>query len=420
MKRVLFKVMLTFFAAGLIFAVEPNPESEFEYDLASVGEAIKITKYIGKSTTVVIPDTIEGYPVTEIDSSTFDEKKNGLVSVTIPASIKEIPNGNGKIEFYSDTSNGLFQNAECEVIFNDIKNIETIGNYAFRNFKGKITFADGTPLTAESLSNVTYFGKNCFENYKALTGKFVLSSNMHFIGENAFSGTEITEVVFDGFEYNHVIVGDGRVEYTLGKGVFQGCKSLKSVLVLKNAVLTDESFKNCISLKNIEFADSITIRIGNYCFSGCTALTGKFVLSSNIEAIGSSSFEGTSITEIVFDGFAGENKYDNAICSENFYGCKSLESVSILKDSTLWGNEFANFTSLKKIEFADNITIRLVGKDIFKGCTNLTDVIIPETTKFTLNYHYIYFPKLQEDQFSDCPNLSIKSKLAIKNAKHDE
>ena len=65
-----------------------TPASAFTYGTAKDG-GIVINKYNGSSSNVVIPDTINGVPVTTIDAEAFFEKTN-LYSVTIPSSVKTI------------------------------------------------------------------------------------------------------------------------------------------------------------------------------------------------------------------------------------------------------------------------------------------------------------------------------------------
>lgn len=342
MKKVILRLALVFFTAGLLFSAELNSESDFRVDIASDGNSLKIVEYTGSSNTVVIPDTIEGYPVTEIGADTFNKKKEGLVSVTIPSSVTTI---------LGSIYTGLFANANCEIIFNDIKNIKKMGHNAFFNFNGKITLADGTPFTAESLKDVNYFGEDCFYKCKTLTGKIVLSSNIESIGSYAFGETNITEVVFDGF----VGYKNGRV--LMGNGAFARCNNLESVSILNNAVLSHFAFSDCKSLKELKFERNIGTEI--QVFSGCT-----------------------SLTEVKFTG-------NVVLGKETFEDC----------------------TSLTKVEFLDNATVKLDGAGIFENCTSLTDVVIAENAKFSGSYSFS-----QERQFKNCPNLTIKSKFAIKNA----
>ncbi len=51
--------------------------------------SVTITKYTGADTYVVIPDTIDGLPVTALGDLAFDDSMN-LTKVSIPASVTSI------------------------------------------------------------------------------------------------------------------------------------------------------------------------------------------------------------------------------------------------------------------------------------------------------------------------------------------
>jgi|GEM_PF-2140852 len=71
-------------------AAQANPASDFRYTI--VGGEVKITKFLGKGAAVVIPDTIEGRPVTIIGTRAF-YMTNSLISVTIPDSVISLEEG---------------------------------------------------------------------------------------------------------------------------------------------------------------------------------------------------------------------------------------------------------------------------------------------------------------------------------------
>ena len=80
---------------------EDTPESKkndlYQYDLYK--DHVVITKYLGKGTDVVIPDTLDGQPVTELAASAFASSKT-LVRVEIPDTVSTM----GDSVFKSDAA----------------------------------------------------------------------------------------------------------------------------------------------------------------------------------------------------------------------------------------------------------------------------------------------------------------------------
>jgi len=64
-----FVAVFFFLMPSTLFAQTPAPERDFSYKLTDDGTGIRITGYTGKNPNLVIPKTIEGYPVKEIQSN---------------------------------------------------------------------------------------------------------------------------------------------------------------------------------------------------------------------------------------------------------------------------------------------------------------------------------------------------------------
>jgi hypothetical protein len=77
-----------------------------------------------------------------------------------------------------------------------------------------------------------------------------------------------------------------------------------------------------------------------------------------------------------------------------FYGCTSLESITIPDSVTSIGSwTFYNCTSLTSVTIGDSVTS--IGADAFSGCTSLTSVTIPDSVTTIGSY-----------AFSDCTGLT--------------
>ena len=94
--------------------------AEYEYAENELRGGIKITKYNGTNTEVVIPNSIDGSEVTSIGDYAFKENEK-IVSVTIPNTILDI-----EIEAFANCKNLL------NVIFEDNSKLERIFTGAFQ------------------------------------------------------------------------------------------------------------------------------------------------------------------------------------------------------------------------------------------------------------------------------------------------
>ena len=122
---------------------EDTPESKkndlYQYDLYK--DHVVITKYLGKGTDVVIPDTLDGQPVTELAASAFASSKT-LVRVEIPDTVSTM----GDSVFKSDA-------ALVEVVMPD--SLTSLGQSAFDGCSNlvRLTIPDGVTQIGDKAFN---------------------------------------------------------------------------------------------------------------------------------------------------------------------------------------------------------------------------------------------------------------------------
>ncbi len=145
---------------------------EYEYTVLE-DDTLKLDKYNGSQSDVVIPTQIDGYSVSEL-SGTFYENSE-IVSVTIPSCIREI----GQYSFY-----------KCE----SLKSITV-------------------PSGVENISSFAFRDCSCLKSV-------YISEGVKTIGDSAFS---------DCKQLSELIISDG--VKVIGDGAFFGCDNLKSAAV---------------------------------------------------------------------------------------------------------------------------------------------------------------------------------------------
>ncbi len=124
---------------------EPSEPSPFTYNI--VDNSAVITAYLGDYSVLVIPETIDGYPVVEIADSVFSGNTK-LTSVHIPNGVKKI---------------GWFAFSGCTSIKNVTlpKSVEEIGYDAFA-YCSKLTLYCTSGSYAEQFANS--YGIGCISN----------------------------------------------------------------------------------------------------------------------------------------------------------------------------------------------------------------------------------------------------------------
>jgi hypothetical protein len=157
---------------------------------------VAITQYTGPGGHVVIPATLDGYPVTGIEAGVFRDNTS-LTSVVIPDSVRGI----GVRAFYGCTS---------------LTSVNIPGGVTFI---GPYAFSGCTSLTSVAIpDSVTVLGMRAFLNCTSLTN-LTISSGVTEIEDGTFSNTSLTSVVIpDGVTF-------------IGFGAFSGINSLTSVTI---------------------------------------------------------------------------------------------------------------------------------------------------------------------------------------------
>lgn len=215
---------------------EPEEELEeselFEYEIEDE-KAIITSVYDYTVTTLVIPDTLSGRPVTKIDDGAL-EGLSDMTRVTIPATVTEI------------------------------------GDYAFGSCSSLKTITLPSKLVS--------IGDNAFEYCSALTS-ITIPSTVTTIGEYAFSSCEALKTV---------TLSDSLTE--LGDNAFEYCTALTSIAIPRSlAVIADSTFTDCSSLSKITFSTKQE-SIGDYAFANCVSLT-SVTLPSTLVSLGSGAFD---------------------------------------------------------------------------------------------------------------------------------
>ncbi|MBE6584734.1 MAG: hypothetical protein E7649_07175 [Ruminococcaceae bacterium] len=342
-----------------------NLNYEFMTDNKEDGP-IRLVGYTGYAKNLVIPASIEGYPIGAISKDAFSG--TALVSITVE--------GDTVIE------DNAFKNC-TKLTSVKFSGKATLGQYAFSGCS-KLSSVD----LGEGVESL---GAYCFNGCTALKS-IKLPDSLASIGDGAFADCKNLEAL---------TVPDG--VRNIGSFILKNCKKIKTLVVpfigstvneaktlgyffadSKNTsvpkVLTDVTvtsdtvigngaFKGCSNIESVNYVASVT-SIGDNAFSGCKELF-NFSIDETVEYIGVSAFENcTSMT------VANIPKGIKEIKDASFKGCSRLSILTLPSGLVSIGKDAFNGCVLVK-KLAVPSSVVSIGEGAFNNFRSLTELTVP-------------------------------------------
>ena len=265
-------------------------EGDFSYELINSGAEAEVTGYKGSGTSITIPDTMGGKPVTGIGNNAFQWNYT-VTSVTLPNSIKTI-------------GNYAFDHSAVSSI-NLPSDLTSIGNYAF--YSAPISSSITIP------AKVTNIGEFAF-----------VCSNLSAIGVDSANPvySSVDGILFNKDQTTLLQYPCGKPGSTysipanvtsLGKYSFSYSRLLETVVIPDTISVLDKGvFYGCY-IKTITLPDNIN-SIGECCFFDCNFLT-SITIPAGVTTIGpmafASSLEASRLVYAHFEGNA--NSFDTSM-----------------------------------------------------------------------------------------------------------
>lgn len=347
-------------------------KDKFTYEVDRERGKIRIIKYIGDDTSVIVPEWIEGYPVRELADKAFADCKN-LVCAELPNSLEALGE-----ELFSCCSS--LKEVSMPEIFgtNEIpacKGLEKTEAYA-------ICAKENDAVDFEDLTVSAAYGKN---------GKFVFRHQES--GEVDFKNAVFTDPCVGIVKEGRYLVYRGRnmtipkrmffgctslqrvtlSSYitAIGEGAFSDCKSLEEVILPDGLrSLPDKCFENCTGLVSIQGAGELE-RIGNNAFCGCRAFDYAR-LPVAVKEIGSSAFAGCDAVRFLKIFSQVEKIGENA-----FYGCKNIKSLLLFPDKLqIMEGAFSHCPKLRCVKVPKDCS--RIEEKAFLECEGLKEIILPK------------------------------------------
>lgn len=293
-------------------------------------KTVTITKYTGKESTVILPSTINSWPVTKIGEDALKDNTT-ITSVTIPDSVTEIGANAfaGCTKLTSVTYGGDWRNLTIQSgnpAVEDAANAPLF-DFAFTpdntavivtNYKYKGTAADVTIPSRYQGKPVTMIDHAAFHN-SAVTS-VTIPDSVTSIHDSAFAYcSSLTNISIP----NSVTA--------IGSFAFEGCTKLESI-TLPSSLLTISEFLfyDCSQLTTIHIPDSVS-SIRTYAFYNCGKLE-TIRIPVSVTSIGSYAFDDCPSSMTVT--YSGSKKQWDAITKGSYNGvlenhlvCNTLEAT---------------------------------------------------------------------------------------------
>ena len=271
---------------ALYAGYESEEGSQLPFLFEETNGSITITGYTGNDMEIVIPETINGLPVSTIGKRAFAGMKITSVHLAQVEKIEESAFANCKSLSSIDLTGSIRtieDNAfsDCTTLTDVMigANVESIGKHAFAKTAVQAFQAeDGGTYTA--IDGVLVKGNTIVYYPPAKTGDYVMPEGLVSIGEYAFENTAITRISFASTlnsigsnAFSHSGLQEIHLENTsvavIPSHMAIGCADLSVVTLGSRTVsIGNSAFVNCGKLVRADIPEQVT-SVGIMAFAGC-------------------------------------------------------------------------------------------------------------------------------------------------------
>ena len=251
-------------------------------------KTVTITKYTGTESTVILPSTINSWPVTKIGEDALKDNTT-ITSVTIPASVTEI---------------GANAFAGCT----NLTSVNYIGDWS------KLTIQSGNPAVEDAAKDAA--------NEQLFDFEFTPDNTAVIVTNYKYKGTAADVTIPSRYK--------GKPVTAIDHAAFQDSAVTSVTIPDSVTAIPDSAFGFCSQLTNISIPNSVTF-IGFSAFNSCTSLK-SITLPSSLSTIGNLAFDGCpSSMTVTYSGSKTQwdaiTKGRNNDVLENNLICAKLEAT---------------------------------------------------------------------------------------------
>ena len=335
-----------------------------------------ITKYYGSVAAIIVPDTIDGYPVVAIGEGAFRGNKY-LTAILIPDCITSI----GDYAFADTNLDSLVLPAELNSLGRCIlsgnkgvteivipKTLSSTGSSYSNLIEGDGPFAESNVQTAVIESGMTVIPEHLFHKNSTLTS-VEIPDTVTGISRYAFTQTSLTSIKIPDTVTR---IGESVLAYTkltelklpsnieyLGRAILGGNKGVTEIVIPKTLSSTGSSYSNLIEGDG-PFAESNVQK--------ATIEAGMTVIPEHL------FHKNSTLTSVeIPDTVTGISRYA--------FMQTSLTSIKIPDTVTRIGESVLAYTKLTELKLPSNI--EYLGRTILGGNKGVTEIVIPKTLSST-------------------------------------
>ena len=339
-------------------------------DVSADGIYAEVVDYVGTASKVRIAEMYNGLPVKNICDDAFKSNRS-IITVIIPNSVTTI----GEDAFWY-----------CDNLTNITipESVTTIGEHAFHGCN-KLTH-----ITIPK--NLIKIGYGAFAGCSALTNITVEVGNPAYHSSGNCLIETASKTLVKGCN-NSIIPIDGSVT-SIGEYAFYECDELTSIIIPNGIICIDTlAFFSCDSLVSVVIPDTV-ISIGSQAFDYCHKLK-SVTLGNGAADISTSAFENCHAD----------------LCTEYQNGKYMAQN----------GNPYAillRLTNKNLSTYTIHPQTTNIANGVFKGCSRLANIIVPDSVITIGNYAFSYCDNLTSVTlgnsittignyaFCDCDNLT--------------
>ena len=386
-------IILSVLILASVFAVAPLSASayierandEFEYYIDEDDNYVIIISYFGHDNEVVIPETLDDYPVEVVAESAFEDC-DFVTNITFPDTIDVV--GMSAIDdtaYYNNDDNwenGVFYIGKVLYAADD----EVLeGEYTIK--EGTVSITEGAFVGCSKLTKLTIPG-----TVKNVTFKSFMYCN------------ELTDLIIEeGAEI-------------IGPGAFASCKKLENIQLPKSLKeLYPRVFSDTAYYNNIYNWDHGALYLDNILLEVDYECTGDFYVREGTTFLADQAFSESNVTRVYLPN--GIKELPEGL----FNACRHLKEIIFNDDievlGILWSayndvmTTFEVPASVKKIDYRSfgfatftdiklNDNLKEIGEQAFVSCEQLNEITVPKNVETIGDYAFGYIANTTIDGYT--------------------